>query len=69
MAKTGWELTKVQKWGALYSAGARYSAGEIAWHNLDLYRAGAALFGAPLYSAGLVPLQTLYSAGSDVTPL
>ena len=35
----------------------------------DSYSAGAALFGAPLYSAGLVPLQTLYSAGSDVTPL
>ena len=48
------------QWGALYSAGARYSAGEIAWHNLDsLNSAGAALFGAPLYSAGLVPLQTL----------
>ena len=25
----------VIQWGALYSAGARYSAGEIAWHNLD----------------------------------
>ena len=50
--------------------GARYSAGEIAWHNLDsLNSAGAALFGAPLYSAGLVPLQTLCSAGSDVTPV
>ena len=23
------------QWGALYSAGARYSAGEIAWHNMD----------------------------------
>ena len=26
---------KPLQWGALYSAGARYSAGEIAWHDLD----------------------------------
>ena len=33
-----------------------------------LNSAGAALFGAPLYSAGLVPLQTLYSAFLTAPP-
>ena len=67
-------ILKTIQWGALYSAGYIVRVPAIVRVNRlaqlgPLYSAGAALFGALLYSAGLVPLQTLYSAGSDVTPL
>ena len=50
---------KPLQWGALYSAGARYSAGEIAWHDLDPSIVRVPNYSGPKsYSAG-----ARYSAG------